>query len=135
MAPILWLPDAERPFIVQVDASDVGVGAVLSQRSEVDKRLHPCTYFSRCLSPAEQKYDVGDHELLVVKLALKEWRHWLERAKHPFLVWTDHKNYIEQAKQLNPRQARWGLFFAQFDFTLSYRPGTKNIKPDALSRQ
>ncbi|KAK1803223.1 hypothetical protein P4O66_021227 [Electrophorus voltai] len=105
MASILRLPDAELPFIVEVDASE--------------------------------NYDVGDSELLAVKIALKEWRHWLEGAKHPFLVWTDHKNltYIQQAKRLNLRQARWGLFFARFDFTLSYRPGTKNIKPDALSHQ
>ncbi|KAK1799321.1 hypothetical protein P4O66_007560 [Electrophorus voltai] len=135
--PIIRLPDAELPFIVEIDASEVGVGAVLSQRSGEDKRLHPCAYFPWRLSPAEQNYDVGDCELLAVKLVLKEWRHWLEGAKHPFLVWSDHKNlaYIQQAKRLNPHQARWGLFFAQFDFTFSYRPGTKNIKPDALSRQ
>ncbi|XP_015224357.1 PREDICTED: RNA-directed DNA polymerase homolog [Cyprinodon variegatus] len=44
------------------------------------------------LSPAEQNYDVGDRELLAIKLALEEWRHWLEGAEHPVLVWTDHKN-------------------------------------------
>ncbi|KAK1788719.1 hypothetical protein P4O66_002537 [Electrophorus voltai] len=135
-APILQLPDAELPFIVDVDASEVGIGAVLFQCSGRDKRLHPCAYFSQHLSPAERNYDVGNRELLVVKLAIEEWRHWLEGAKHPFLVWTDHKNlaYLQQAKRLNPHQARWGLFFARFEFTLSYRPGTKNIKPDALSR-
>uniref|UniRef100_A0A3B1KG24 Gypsy retrotransposon integrase-like protein 1 n=1 Tax=Astyanax mexicanus TaxID=7994 RepID=A0A3B1KG24_ASTMX len=72
-----------------------------------------------------------------MKLALEEWRHWLEGAEHPFLVRTDHKNlaYIQQAKCLNPRLARWGLFFTRFDFILSHRPGSKNVKPDALSRQ
>lgn len=52
------------------------------------------------------------------------------------MVWTDHKNleYLKSAKRLNPRQARWALFFARFHFTLSYRPGSKNIKPDILSR-
>jgi hypothetical protein len=75
--------------------------------------------------------------LVAVKMALEEWRHWLEGAKHPFLVWTDHRNleYLQQARRLNPRQARWALFFGRFDFTLSYRPGSKNGKPDALSRQ
>ncbi|KAK1796396.1 hypothetical protein P4O66_009441 [Electrophorus voltai] len=107
-APILKIPDAELPFVIGVDASE-----------------------------QNRANDVGNRELLVVKLVLEEWRHWLEGAKHPFLVWTDHKNlaYIEQAKRLNPCQARWGLFFARFDFTLSYRAGTKNIKPVALSRQ
>ena len=49
---------------------------------------------------------------------------------------TDHKNleYLHSAKRLNSRQARWALFFSRFDFHLAYRPGTKIVKPDALSR-
>ncbi|KAK3548349.1 hypothetical protein QTP70_010580 [Hemibagrus guttatus] len=133
-APILILPNPEIPFTVEVDASDVGVGAVLSQRG-VDNKLHPCAFLSHRLMPTERNYHVGDRELLAVKLALEEWRHWLEGAKHPFQVLTDHKNleYIQQAKRLNPRQARWSLFFNRFQFILSYRPGSKNLKPDALS--
>lgn len=57
-------------------------------------------------------------------------------AQHPFLVWKDHRNleYIRAAKRLNPHQARWAILFARFDFTPSYRPGSKNAKADALSR-
>uniref|UniRef100_A0A4W5M335 Gypsy retrotransposon integrase-like protein 1 n=1 Tax=Hucho hucho TaxID=62062 RepID=A0A4W5M335_9TELE len=134
-APILTLPDPDKLFVVEVDASDVGVGAVLSQRGE-DNRLRPCAFLSHRLTPTERNYHVGDRELLAVKLALEEWRHWLEGAKHPFQVLTDHKNleYIQQAKRLNPRQARWSLFFNRFQFILSYRPGSQNLKPDALSR-
>ena len=53
------------------------------------------------------------------------------------MVWTDHKNleYIRSAKRLSSRQARWALFFNRFVFSLSYRPGSKNVKPDALSQQ
>ena len=136
-APILQVPDPERQFVVEVDASDIGVGAVLSQRSAHDNKLHPCAFFSRSLSPAERNYDIGNKELLAVKLALEEWRHWLEGTKQPFLVWTDHKNleYIQSAQRLNSRQARWALFLTRFNFSLSYRPGSRNIKPDALSRQ
>ncbi|KAK3535970.1 hypothetical protein QTP70_022856, partial [Hemibagrus guttatus] len=88
------------------------------------------------LSPAEANYDIGNRELLAIKLALEEWRHWLEGAKHPFVVLTDHKNleYLRAAKRLNPRQARWALFFTRFHFTISYRPRPKNVKADALSR-
>ncbi len=83
-----------------------------------------------------EELHVGDRELLAVKLALEEWRHWPEGAKHQFQVLTDHKNleYIQQAKRLNPRQACWSLFFNRFQFILSFCPGTKNLKPDALSR-
>ncbi len=135
-APILVAPDPSRQFVVEVDASEVGVGAVLSQRSSSDDKMHPCAYFSHRLSPAEQNYDIGNRELLAVKLALEEWRHWLEGSGEPFIVWTDHKNleYIRSAKRLNSRQARWALFFGRFHFSISYRPGSKNIKPDALSR-
>lgn len=57
-------------------------------------------------------------------------------AEHPFLIWTDHKNleYIQSAKRLNHRQARWALFFGRFKFVLTFRPGSKKTKPDALSR-
>lgn len=120
---------------MEVDASDTGVGAILSQ--EQKGKLHPCAFYSRRLSSAEQNYDVGDRELLAIKLALEEWRHWLEGAAQPFVVWTDHKNleYIRSAKRLNARQARWALFFTRFQFTITYRPGSRNTKPDALSRQ
>ncbi len=92
--------------------------------------------FSHKLSPAEKNYDIGNRELLAIKLALEEWRHWLEGAQEPFIVLTDHKNleYLREAKRLNPRQARWDLFFTRFHFSISYRPGSRNLKADALSR-
>uniref|UniRef100_A0A4W5Q2M8 Reverse transcriptase RNase H-like domain-containing protein n=1 Tax=Hucho hucho TaxID=62062 RepID=A0A4W5Q2M8_9TELE len=135
-APVLAHPDPSLAFIVEVDASEAGIGAVLSQRSGTPPKLRPCAFFSKKLSPAERNYDVGDRELLAVVRALKAWRHWLEGAKHPFLIWTDHRNleYIRAARRQNPRQARWAMFFTRFDFTLSYRPGSQNIKADALSR-
>lgn len=92
--------------------------------------------FSGKLSRAERNYDVGNRELLAIKLAMEEWRHWLERATFQFTVLTDHKNleYFRTARRLNPRQAWWALFFTCFHFTVTYRPGSKNTKADALSR-
>ncbi|KAK3556364.1 hypothetical protein QTP70_007079 [Hemibagrus guttatus] len=99
--------------------------------------LHPCAFYSRKLMAAEANYDVGNRELLSIKAALEEWRHWLEGARHPFQVLTDHRNleYLHGAKLLNPRQARWALFFTRFLFTVTYGPESKNGKADALSRQ
>ncbi|KAL0154822.1 hypothetical protein M9458_049085 [Cirrhinus mrigala] len=114
-APILKHPDPELLFVVEVDASDCGIGAILSQRHGQPSKLHPCAFYSRKLTSAERNYDVGNKELLSMKAAIEEWRHWLEGAK--------------------PRQARWALFFTRFNFTVTYRPGSKNSKADALSRQ
>ncbi len=135
-APLLVHPNPELPFVVEADSSTTGVGAVLLQQQGTPPRLHTCVFFSRKLSLAEKNYDIGNRELLAIKLALKEWRHWLEGAAQPFLVLTDHKNlqYLRDAKRLNPRQARWALFFTRFQFKISYRPGPRNIKADALSR-
>ncbi|KAK5911796.1 hypothetical protein CesoFtcFv8_001732 [Champsocephalus esox] len=112
-APVLIHPDSSRQFVVEVDASNTKVGAVLSQRSEQDQQLHPCAFFSHLLTPAENNYDVANRELLAVKLALKEWRHWLEGAELPFIVWTDHKNlaYIQSAKRLNCPSGSMGPVF------------------------
>ncbi len=111
--PLLIHPDPGKPYLVEVDASTSGVGAVLSQQQGTPAKFHPCAFFSRKLSPAEMNYDIGNRELLAIKLALEEWRHWLEGAQNPFIVLTDHKNlqYLRDAKRLNPRQARWALFF------------------------
>lgn len=64
-------------------------------------KSHPVAYFSWKLTPTERNHNVGDHELLAIKLALEEWYHWLEGALYP----TDHK-YLWTAKRLNPPQAR-----------------------------
>ncbi|KAK3518382.1 hypothetical protein QTP86_003579, partial [Hemibagrus guttatus] len=136
-APILRHPDPDLPFVVEVDTSSSGLGGVLSQRHGEPGKLHPCAFYSRKLTTAEVNYDVGNRELLAIKAALEEWRHWLEGAHHPFQVLTDHRNlvYLRGAKRLNPQQARWALFFTRFRFMVTYRPGSKNGKADALSRK
>lgn len=88
-APILKHPDPSLPCIVEVDASDCGIGAVLSQRHGSQGKLYPCAFFSRKLTAAEWNYDVGNKELLSIKAALEKWRHWLERAAHMFqILWS-----------------------------------------------
>lgn len=59
------------------------------------------------------------------------------RGLKSFMVWTDHKNSpnIQSAKCLNSCQAHLALFFSHFNFNLNYRPGSCNVKPDALSQQ
>ncbi|KAI3366891.1 hypothetical protein L3Q82_009534 [Scortum barcoo] len=137
-APVLVQPDPAQQFVVEVDASDI---RCRKQSCPRDGGL-TVSYIPVPSSPAASLLQRSimmsvNRELLAVKMALEEWRHWLEGSTQPFVVWTDHKNlaYIQTAKRLNSRQARWALFFSRFDFTLTYRPGSRNIKPDALSRQ
>lgn len=66
-APVLSFPDPEWQFIVEVDASEVGVGTVISQRFPRDGKVHPCAYFSHHLSPAERNYDIGKPEEALVR--------------------------------------------------------------------
>lgn len=120
------LLDSKLQFVV---ASDVGVGAVLSQWMAKHGCLHLCAFLSHKLFSAERNYDIGNKELLAVKVSLEVWRHWLEVAEQPFLVWTDQKNleYLQTPKRLNSRQARWALFFNRFNFHLSHRLFTVNL--------
>lgn len=98
---MLQQQDPESSFEVEVDTSEAGVGAVLIQWDEVTGRPHPVAYFSRNLS---QNYDIGNRELLAIKLALEEWRHL-------------NLEYLQTAKRLIHRQARWAMFFIRFDLT------------------
>ncbi|KAK3560196.1 hypothetical protein QTP86_000671 [Hemibagrus guttatus] len=118
-------------------ASSCGVGAILSQKHGNPGKLHPCAFYSCKLTPAERNYHVGNRELLSIKAALEEWLHRLEGARYPFLILTDHRNleYLCNAKRLNACQAWWALFFTRFHFSVTYCPGSKNGKADALSRK
>ena len=134
-APILVFPDDDTPFHVKADSSDFATGAILSQRSKEDGTWHPIAYYSKSLNAVERNYEIHDKEMLAIIRALKEWRHFLEGARHKFEVWTDHKNlkYFTTAKKLNRRQARWSLYLSRFDFELHHRPGHTMGKSDTLS--
>lgn len=106
-------------FTVAVPLTSAGIRAVLSQCHDTPPKLFPCSYFSRKLCATEQNYDIRNRELLAMKAVFKEWHHYLLGAKHPFLVLMDHRNleYLCAIKRLNPRQARWALFFTHFHFS------------------
>ena len=135
-SPLLYVFDPTLPCVVESDASDFAIGAVLNQMGE-DKKLRPIAFFSRKLLPAEVNYDVHDKELLSIVECFKLWRHYLEDACHQTIVYTDHNNlqYFMGNKPLNRRQARWALSLSSYNFAIQYRPGTKNARADALSRR
>lgn len=75
------------------DASLTAYGAVLLQEGPNDD-WHPVAYLSGSFAPAERNYNVHDRELLTIIKALEHWKHYLEGARHPFEIWTDHCNLI-----------------------------------------
>ena len=97
---------------------------------------HPIAYLSKSFNTAERNYNIFDKELLAVIHALDHWRVYLEGARWPFEIWSNHKNllYFSTSRTLSRRQARWSLFLSRFDFTLIHKPGVTHC-PDALSRR
>jgi len=135
-APILAHFDPAKPVIVETDASDFALGAILSQRDK-EGRLHPVAFHSRKFQPVEINYEIHDKELLAIVDAFKHWRRYCQGATHQVQVLSDHHNleYFTTNKVLNRRQARWTQELAGIDFKIFYRPGLQNGKPDALSRR
>ena len=127
--PILQMPDFRRGFIVQTDASDRGVGAVLSQMVE-DGSDQPVGYFNRKLLTREEKYSTVEKECL----AIKAFRVYL--LGRPFIIQTDQRalEWLDRVKENNGRLTRWSLFLQPYQFTVQYRPGKRNTNADTLSR-
>jgi hypothetical protein len=136
-APVLILPNNDLPIRLAADGSSITIGMVLSQQSVNDNAWHPVTFLSRALNPVEQNHEIHDTEMLAIIQGLKEWRHYLEGARHPAEIWTNHENleYFRVAQKLNCRQARWLFYLSRFDFTLHHKLGQSMGKPDALSRR
>ncbi|KAK9410979.1 hypothetical protein NXF25_002154 [Crotalus adamanteus] len=133
--PILMHPDPDKQYIVQADASDVAVGAVLLQRNN-NSELQPCAYTSRKLTETERRWAIWEKEAFAIKWALVTWRHLLEGAKREIEIWTDHKNLavLQSPRRLAPKHVRWAQYFKRFTFQLKYVPGGRNFLADALSR-
>lgn len=87
-----------------------------------EAQITACGFLFQKLSAMEQNYDIGNWELLAVRLVLEGWRHWLEATTYSFTVFMDYKTleYLRTTKCLNSHQAWWSLFFTQFNVTLSY---------------
>ena len=134
-APVLthWRP--ELPLIVETDASEYALVAILSiQQASGD--IHPIAFHSRTFSNSELNYDIHDKELLAIFDAFKLWWHYLEGSTYPIDVVTDHKNleYFSTMKILSQHQAHWSEFLSGFNMVIRFRPGRLGTKPDALTR-
>ena len=129
-------PNFDQPFILAVDASFDGIGAVLSQVAPGETIARPVAFASKTLTRSQMNYPAHRLEFLALKWAVcDKFSHWL-KAKH-FTAWTDNNplSYILTKPHLDACEQKWVAKLAAFHFDLKYVPGVKNTVADALSRE
>ena len=132
-SPLLAFPDFAKPFLLETDASNEGLGAVLSQKQD-DGRFHPVAFGSHSLTPTERNYHSSKLEFLALKWSITE--HFREYfAYAPFMVKTDNNplTYILTTPNLDTTDHRLVRVLASFEFELEYQKGLENGAADALS--
>ena len=131
-SPVLILPNMTKPFYVQTDASNIGIGAVLLQYQ--DETLRPCMFVSRKLLIRERNYATVEKECLAVVWALTKLARFLTGTT--FYIMTDHRSlqFLRSAKSRNSRIFRWTLTLETFQYKVVYLPGKDNLLADFLSR-
>ena len=137
-APILSFPDFNKPFLLEMDASGRGLGAVLSQK-QADGRYHPIAYASHVMNETEQRYHSNKQEFLALKWAVTEQFHeYLSpygKNRNEFVVRTDNNplTYIFSSANLDAARQRWVARLASYNFSLEYQKGKDNTVADFLS--
>ncbi|BHF74595.1 hypothetical protein SprV_0501768100 [Sparganum proliferum] len=135
--PVLTFPDISDQagiFVLDTDASETAIGAVLSQR-QADGTERVIQYLSRSLTKAERRYCVTRKEMLALTFFIEECRPFLQYRK--FLVRTDHSSlaWLRNFKNAEGQVARWQERLAGFEFDCNHRPGRQHNNADALSRK
>ncbi|PON61866.1 hypothetical protein PanWU01x14_142840, partial [Parasponia andersonii] len=128
-APVLALPNFDKPFQVETDASMIGIGTVLTQEGKSIK------FFSEKLSESRQHWSTYEQELYAVVRALKQWDHYLLHQK--FILYSDHHSlqFLNSHKNLSRMHVRWVMFLQKFTFVFKHKDGSLNRVADALSRR
>uniref|UniRef100_A0A665VGA2 Gypsy retrotransposon integrase-like protein 1 n=1 Tax=Echeneis naucrates TaxID=173247 RepID=A0A665VGA2_ECHNA len=132
-APVLAFADPTKPYVLHVDASLNGLGAVLNQ--EYPEGLRPVAFASRKLSPSERNYPIHQLEYLALKWAIvNKFHDYLYGAQ--FTVRTDNNplTYVLTTARLNAVGYRWLADLSTYNFSVQYKPGRENIDADLLSR-
>lgn len=126
-------PKSGADFRLTCDASDLAIGSVLEQKCGDD--WQPIAFFSKKLSPPQQRYSTFDRELLAIYLSIMHFQHFLEARE--FHVLTDHKpltHALLSKTDKNPRQSRHLDYISQFTSDIRYIKGEENTVADCMSR-
>lgn len=128
-APVLRLPDFTQQFVVQTDACDKGIGAVLLHQG------HPISFLSKALGPRAQALSTYEKECLAILLAIQRWRPYLQHEE--FIIQTDHRSlvYLGEQQLTTSIQHKAFVKLMGLQYKIQYKKGVENIVADALSRQ
>lgn len=131
-APVLANADYTKPFIIQTDASDLGMGGVLVQGEGCDERV--VAYTSAKFSATQRNYQTTERECLAVITAIEKFRPYIEGVK--FTVVTDHASllWLKNIKDPTGRLCRWALRLQPYNFDIVHRRGSQMVVADAMSR-
>ena len=131
-APVMAYPDPNATFVLDTDASQDGIGAVLSQIINGEERV--ISYGSRVLTKPERRYCITRRELLAAIHFVKYFRHYLVGKE--FILRTDHASlrWLRSFKEPEGQLARWLETLDIYNFKIEHRPGVKHGNADALSR-
>ena len=135
-APVLKNADFNQPFTIQVDACDIGAGAVLLQKGTDPDILHPICYFSSKFLPHQRSYSTIEKECLALLLALRKFNFFIYDSMHRVEVHCDHNpiKFIDKMQNTNQRLMRWSLELQDYNINISHIRGRDNIIADTLSR-
>ena len=133
-APVLAFPDFTHPFILDTNASNTGIGGVLSQLDEQGQE-HVIAFASRTLSKSERRYCVTRRELMAVVVFTQQFRPYL--LGREFTLRTDHGSlsWLQSFKEPEGQLARWLEKLQEFHFRIVHRPGKKHTNADAMLRR
>lgn len=132
---VLAHPNFDKPFLLSIDASLDGLGAVLSQVQDGEVKARPVAFASKSLSRSQANYPAHRLEFLALKWSVcDKFSHWLKG--HSFTVWTDNNplTYIMTKPKLDACEQRWVAKLAPYNFKIKHIPGRLNTVADALSR-
>jgi hypothetical protein len=126
------LPNFDKPFRIEADASKWCLGAILSQK--VEGQFRQIAYWSKTLNSAKRNYSASERELLALVEAFKHFRQYLLGRR--FVAVSDHQAlmWLSKLKEPAPRLARWIIALREYEFDIEYRSGERNGNVDALSR-
>jgi hypothetical protein len=133
---VLAHPDYTKEFVIECDASDAGVGAILMQQHKMpdgSSALRPVFFASRALTKGEKKWPPREQEGLAIVWALQQFRHHI--LGNHFTVYSDHQSLEWLMNAKVGKLARWALILAEYEpFIIKYKSGKQNKAADALSR-